>query len=166
MAKDSVLTKTLIKQAIRSEMDGYRFYAFLAEKTANEDVKRKLTNLAKDEVRHEALLLGIYKKLFREDVGEMPKKGLGVLSQFFDHPEHRKNMTEVQYIDLAIEAELAATRYYKEAAADAPDEDMKRVCREMAAEEFNHYELLQAEKEALGGKYYWFAYDDGSPLED
>jgi len=166
MAEDSALTKTLIIQAIRSEMDGYRFYTFLAEKTAKEDVKRKLTNLAKDEVRHEALLIGIYKKLYREDVGETPKKGLGVLSQFFDHPERREKMTEIQYIDLAIEAELAATQYYKEAAEDAPNDDMKNVCREMAAEEFSHYELLQAEKEALGGKYYWFAYDDGSPLED
>ena len=32
-------------------------------------------------------------------------------------------------------------------------------------EEYSHYESLQAEKSAIGGNYYWFGFDDASPLE-
>jgi rubrerythrin len=166
MAAKTASGQELLKQAIKSEIDGRRYYAYLAEKTTNTDARRKLTNLAKDESRHEAVLITIYRKIYGEEVGEIPKKGIGVLSKFFDHAEGKEGMTEVQYIALAIEAELAATNCYKEEAKTAPTEEIRKIFEGMAAEEFSHYELLQAEKSALSGGYYWFGYGDGAPLEE
>lgn len=166
MTSESGTAAELLKQAIRSEIDGYRFYTYLAEKTVNRDARRKLTTLATDEKRHEAALKGIYRKVYGEDASEIPEKGIGVLSEFFNRPEGREGMTEIQYIDMAIEAELVATRFYKEGADATPDEEIRKIYQGMAAEEFSHYESLQAEKAALGDNYYWFGFSDGSPMEE
>ena len=158
--------KTLLRQAIVAEIDGQRFYKFLAGKATHEEAIRKLTNLAEDEVRHEEALRKMYKKFFNQEVGELTEKGIGVLSDFFANNQDKQNLNEVQYIELAIQAELAATEFYKQGASFAPDDDTRKIFEGMASEEHLHYELLQAEKEALAGNYYWFSLDEGAPLED
>jgi rubrerythrin len=166
MADDTEKGKELLKQAVKSEIDGQRFYNFLADKTTNPDAKRKLTNLAGDEVRHEKALKDMYLKIYGEELTDIPKKGVGVLSKFFEHPEGHEKMNERQYIDMAIEAELAATNYYKEQSKTAPTEEFRQIYDSMAAEEYRHFELLQAEKDAISGNYYWFSFGDTSPMED
>ena len=164
MASDA-LSKEILKQAIVAEIDGQKFYKFLADRAQNPDAKRKLGNLAKDEVRHEALLMQVYKDIHGEEVKNLPKKGTGVLAEFFARSREKDNLSEMQYIDMAIEAELAATGYYKEAARAASGKDVQKICQMMADEEFRHYESLKAEKEALTGNYFWFGYDEGTPME-
>lgn len=165
MGHDTATAQDLLKQAIRSEIDGRRFYEFLAGKTTQPDARRKLTSLAKDERRHELALYRIYKKQYGEEATDIPERGVGALAEFFANPEGKEDRTEIQYIEMAIEAELAATNFYKEGAKNAPDEDIKAIYRKMAEEEYSHYESLQAEKSAMGGNYYWFGFDEASPLE-
>jgi len=166
MAQDIEKGRELMEQAIKSEVDGQRFYNYLADRTSNGDAKRKLKNLAADEVRHEKALREMYEKIYGSKLTELPQKGVGVLSQFFDNPEKHKDLSEVRYIDLAIEAELAATQYYKQQAKETDSDEFSLIYKSMAAEEFSHYELLKAEKDALGGNYYWFSFDSTSPMED
>jgi rubrerythrin len=166
MVEDVAKGQELLKQAVKSEIDGQRFYKYLAEKAENEEAKRKLENLAKDEVRHEKALRKIYKEIYGEKLVQIPEKGVGVLSKFFENPEGREDMSEIQYIDMAIEAELAATQYYKSEAKKAPTEEFRKIYEGMAGEEYSHFELLQAEKDALSGNYYWFSFGDTSPMED
>lgn len=165
MSPKEALSREVIKQAIVAEIDGQRFYTQLADRTNNEEAKRKLTNLAQDEMRHESILIEVYKKLHGEEVGDLPTEGISILSKFFRDNENKENLSEIQYIDLAIEAELAATKYYKEGAETAPTEDIKKLYENMAAEEYGHFESLQAEKDAISGNYYWFGYDDSAPME-
>lgn len=165
MGDTTETTMKLLKQAIRSEIDGRRFYEFLASKTKNPDAKRKLTTLASDEKRHESLLYRIYEKKFGKKVDEVPEEGVGVLSKFFANPEKYEGLGEVQYIDMAIEAELAATEYYKSEANNAPDEETKQIFVRMSEEEYSHFESLEAEKSAIGGNYYWFEFDETRPME-
>ncbi|MEZ5358367.1 MAG: ferritin family protein [Candidatus Zixiibacteriota bacterium] len=164
MSSDS-LSKDLIKQAIVAEIDGQKFYKMLVDKTKNPDARRKLQGLADDEVRHEQLLIKLYKDMHGEEVDQLPKQGVGVLSKFFAENRDKENLSEVQYIDLAIEAELAATNFYKDGVKNAPNEEVKKLCQGMANEEYRHFESLQAEKDAIAGNYFWFGYDDGAPME-
>lgn len=159
-------SKELLKKAIKGEQDGMKFYGGLAEKATNPEAKRKLFDLAKDEKRHEATLVKLYKNLHHEETGPLPKQGIGVLERYFGDSKGRDRQSEVQLIDMAIETELAVTKFYKDAAKTVDDEEFKKVCQELAEEEFAHFELLQAEKEALGGNYYWFGYGEGSPMEE
>lgn len=166
MAVNITSGKELLKRAIKGEKDGLKFYTLLANKTENRDAKRKLQKLADDEKRHEAVLIDIYKRMYNEEVGQLPKEGINALAKFFDAGKAKEKHTEMQFIDLAIEAELSATNFYKETAAHIEDGNLQKICEDLAEEEFGHYELLQAEKDAISGNYFWFGYDSGSPLED
>jgi rubrerythrin len=165
MTVDIESGKELLKRAIKGEVDGLRFYSYLAEKVDNKDARRKLTTLASDEKRHKAILTDIYRKLYKEEVGELPEQGINALAKFFDTKKAKGKTSEMEFIDLAIDAELAATKFYKEEAKRLEDSELKEIYVELSEEEFSHYESLMAEKEALSGNYHWFSLDEGAPME-
>ncbi|HOP08032.1 MAG TPA: ferritin family protein [candidate division Zixibacteria bacterium] len=156
----------LLKTAIKGEEDGYMFYDLLSRKSDNADARRKLENLRDDELGHKETLIEIYKNKIGGEIGELPEKGLTALAEVFrkGHLEDLKN--EREFINLAIEAELAATKFYEEQAKSAVFDEHKDVLLRMANEEHRHYELLMAEREAISGNYYWFGFDNSAPLED
>jgi len=157
---------TLLKSAIRGEVDGYTFYNHLAEKSSNEDAKRRLINLRDDERRHGAILTELYEKYVGGEIGKLPEKGVGPLAEIFDTGKISELKTEMEFINLAIEAELATTKFYKESAEAVEEEDIKEVMLKLSDEENGHYEILMAEKEALAGNYFWFSAGDTAPMED
>jgi len=156
----------ILKKAIKGEEDGLHFYSLLAERAQNPDARRKLEGLRDDETRHKATLIGIHRKLVGGEIGKLPAHGINALRKVFakGHLDTRK--TEMEFIILAIEAELAATKYYREQRDLVADPDFTAIFDQLADEEHGHFELLQAEKEALAGNYNWFAYGDASPMED
>ena len=154
-----------LKRAIKGEKDGYHFYNLLAEKATNAEAKKKLETLRDDEIRHEETLIGIYHKYIGDTIGELPPKGINALAEVFRKGEIENRRTEMEFINLAIEAELAATKYYREERDLIDDPTFKEIFDALAEEEHGHYELLMAEKEAIGGNYFWFEYGDSSPME-
>ena len=155
----------ILKKAIKGEEDGYFFYNLLSEKAVAPHAKKMLENLRDDEIRHKETLITIYKKHINKEVGELPEKGINVLAEVFrkGHLEDRK--TEMEFIELAIEAELAATKYYQEERNLIDDPEFQKIFDQMAEEEHGHYELLKAEREAITGSHHWFGYDNDSPME-
>ncbi len=155
----------ILKMAIKGEVDGYTFYDLLSKKATNKDAKRKLENLRNDEIRHKETLVGIFKKYIGDEIGELPPRGINALAEVFrrGHLEERKS--EMEFLSLAIEAEIAATKYYQEQRNLINDPTFQEIFDQLAGEENGHYELLMAEKEALAGNYYWFGYDESSPME-
>ncbi len=158
--------KELLKRAIKGEQDGLRFYAYVAEKATNPEARRKLTRLAEDETRHKRTLIEIFTSIYHEEVGELPNEGIGPLARVLDTSKVDELKTEMQFIDLAIKAELSTTNFYKDNIKTADTVELGNLYQSLADEEYGHFELLQAEKEALGGNYYWFAYDGTSPMEE
>lgn len=156
----------VLKTAIRAEEDGFRFYDLLVEKADNDDARRKLKRLRDDEMQHKKVLYEMYADLIGGEIGSLPKRGLSVLSEVFRKGQMRNLKTEQEYINLAIEAELAATRYYQDKLQACDDPAFRRVFDRLAAEEHGHYELLMAERESISGNYHWFSYGEGAPLED
>ena len=155
----------VLKKAIKSEEDGLTFYDLLSRKATNADAKRKLENLRDDEARHKKTLIDIFHKQVGGEVGSLPKEGLTPLAEVFRRGQLEERKTEIEFINLAIEAELAATKYYQQERNLFDDPKLRDVFDRLAEEEHSHYELLMAEREALGGNYYWFSYNDSSPME-
>ena len=155
----------VLKQAIKGEEDGYRFYHLLSEKATNAEARRKLEGLRDDEARHKAALIEMYRQHVGGDVGELPEKGIAALAEVFRSGRLDEKKTEMEFINLAIEAELAATRFYDAEKDKTDDTNLKSLLDQLAREEHGHYEILQAEKDALGGNYHWFGLGDGSPME-
>jgi rubrerythrin len=156
----------ILKKAIKGEEDGLHFYTLLAERASNAMAKAKLERLRDDEVRHKATLVGLYRQHVGGEIGKLPARGINALRKVFakGHLDQRK--TEMEFINLAIEAELAATKYYKDERRSVSDPVFQQIFDALADEEHLHYELLQAEKDALAGNYSWFGYGDAAPLED
>ena len=165
MAKSKDYIAETLKKAIKGEEDGYRFYDLLAQKASNPEAKKKLETLRDDEIRHKQTLLDIYHKHIGPEIGELPPKGINALAEVFRRGRLEERKTEMEFINLAIEAELAATRYYQDERDMVDDEEFRKIFDALAEEEHSHFELLQAEKDALGGNYYWFGYDEASPME-
>lgn len=167
MSSDDFKDKALLlKSAIKSEIDGFTFYDLLAKQAENVEAKRRLENLRNDEARHRATLIDIYKKEIGGDIGALPEKGVSPLEKAFVQGKLKKFNSEVEYINLAIEAELDAVKFYKEGAKVIGDEGFKKILLKMSEEENSHYEILMAEREALSGNYFWFSSDGTSPMED
>jgi rubrerythrin len=166
MTKIKLSGQELLKRAIKGEQDGLRFYTYVAGKATNPEAKRKLTRLAEDETRHEKTLVDIFRSVYGEEVGELPAEGINALARFLDTSRIKELKTEMQFIDLAIQAELSATNFYKENIPTAESAELKKLFQSLADEEYRHFELLQAEKDALSGNYYWFGYDGSSPMEE
>ena len=165
MALDKQHIADALKRAIRGEKDGYKFYNIMADKAVNPDAKRKLENLRDDEVQHEKVLRDLFRKYVGVEVGELPEHGLSALTEVFRKGQVESLKTEMQFLNLAIEAELAATKFYEEERDLTDDDQFREIFDRLAHEEHGHYELLQAEKEALSGNYSWFSIDGTSPME-
>ena len=156
----------ILKKAIKGEEDGYYFYNILAGKAKNAEAKRKLEGLRDDEIRHKETLVAIFEKYVGGDIGPLPEKGINALAEVFRKGHVMERHTEMEFLNLAIEAELAATKYYREERDLVDDPSFRKIFDDLADEEHHHFELLQAEKDALAGNYSWFGYDNGAPLED
>ena len=154
-----------LRRAIKGEEDGYYFYDLLSKKATNEEAKRKLANLRDDEIGHKKVLVDLYHQHIGPDVGELPEKGINALAEVFRRGRLEERKSEMEFINLAIEAELAATKYYQQERDLIDDDEFKAIFDRLAAEEHTHYELLMAEREALSGNYFWFDYDGASPME-
>ncbi|MCX6828579.1 MAG: ferritin family protein [candidate division Zixibacteria bacterium] len=167
MDKDVFKDKAaLLKNAIKGEEDGIAFYDLLADRAVNPEARRRLENLRDDEKRHKSLLTNLYRKYVGGEIGALPAQGIGPLAKAFDKGKLKIFKSEMEYISLAIETELAATRFYKEGKEAIGEKEFAEILHQLSEEENSHYEILMAEKEAMAGNYHWFSSDFGAPMED
>jgi rubrerythrin len=167
MDKDIFKDKAaLLKNAIKGEEDGIAFYDLLADRAVNPEARRRLEQLRDDEKRHKSILINLYRKHVGGEVGPLPTQGTGPLAQAFDKGKLKIFKSEMEYINLAIETEIAVSRFYKEATATLGEKDFIQVLLQLSEEENSHYEILMAEREAMAGNYHWFSSDFGAPMED
>jgi rubrerythrin len=167
MDKDIFKDKAaLLRSAIKGEEDGIAFYDLLAERAVNLEARRRLENLRDDEKRHKSLLTNLYRKYVGGEIGALPAQGIGPLAKAFDKGKLKIFKSEMEYINLAIETEIAASRFYKEGTTAIGENDFAQILLQLSEEENSHYEVLMAEREAMAGNYHWFSSDFGAPMED
>ncbi|MBU0983746.1 MAG: ferritin family protein [candidate division Zixibacteria bacterium] len=154
-----------LKHAIRGEEEGFNYYNALSQATKNPDAKRKLEGLRDDEVRHKQTLMALYEKYVGGDMGPLPSDGVSALSKVLEGGRLKGLKSEMEFITLAIEVEIATMKFYQEKKTMIDDAEFGAILEKLAAEEQGHFELLQAEKDALGGNYGWFSYGDSAPME-
>jgi rubrerythrin len=166
MAKTKQQIATILKKAIKGEEDGYFFYNLLAKRATNAAARRKLEGLRDDEIRHKETLYKLYYKHVGGEIGRLPAKGINALAQVFKKGHLMELRSEMEYLNLAIEAELAATKYYREERELVDDAKFQKLFDKLSEEEHGHFELLQAEKDAISGNYHWFSIGTGAEMED
>ncbi len=155
----------ILKKAIKGEEDRYAFYRLLADQADDTNAKKILEKLCNDETRHKETLIELYKKYVSEELGALPDKGIDSLSEVIKKGHEVNKNTEIDLINLAIEAEIAATKYYQDQRNLIDNPVFREIFDKLAAEEHDHYEMLTAERNAISGNHHWFSYDHNSPME-
>ena len=154
-----------LKVAIKGEVDGFQFYQLLAERATNDEARRCLEELRDDESRHKDVLYDLYDQTVGGRPEQLPDQGISALARLFTRGRLDPKKTEMEIINMAIEAELAAVKFYQTAQEEYEDPQLLALFDQLADEEHSHFEILQAEKDAIGGNYHWFSADEGLPHE-
>ncbi len=146
--------------AIYNEQSAFDFYTKLSDTIKNPSGKEKFKFLAADEKRHRKLLEDHYQKVtggkeFPFDSGKVKAVNVDI----------RDNTTASEALDIGIKAENEAYRFYRKSAAETKDPEAKKMFLKLAEEEDRHYNILNAEKQALIGQFYWFTLDTPGMME-
>jgi rubrerythrin len=152
--------------ALVTEIHGRQFYENLAEKVSHPEVKMRISSLANDERRHQALIENFFRTLLNREPQMLPVKGVPDILKAIASLQINNKTQVLQVLDMAIEAEVTATKFYQHGASIATDPKVRQVFEEMEREEDSHFQYLVAEKAALSGDLYWFSIDDSAMMEE
>ncbi|UCG37812.1 MAG: ferritin family protein [bacterium] len=130
--------KTLL-EAIKREIEGREFYLALSKKVKNPLVRRKILNLAEDELEHRETLSRLYWAQTGTEPGDLARFGITV-----DVPD-MENMTLTDLLEMAMRTEKEASETYRKMANEAADERSAAFLEYLSEFEENHYETLAAE---------------------
>ncbi len=156
----------VLGMAVKTEIQGRKFYSMLSEKVIHPVVKKKIISLAEDEKRHERIMVDLYRKTLGKEPKDLPEKGIPDIVGAISAMKVDDKSQLLQVLDMAIEAELVAARFYQRGAALTQDLKTRRIFEQLEKEEDDHYNFLVAEKAALSGDMYWFSMGESSMMEE
>jgi rubrerythrin len=166
MEIEKLTMEEVLGMAVRTEIQGRKFYLELSEKVTNPNVKKKIISLAEDEKRHERIVCDFYRQILGKEPQNLPDKGVPDIVKAIRSMNINEKTDLMRILDMAIEAELLAAKFYDRGAKLTEDLKTSRVFEELAAEEDGHYNMLVAEKSALSGDLYWFSREDPNIMEE
>jgi rubrerythrin len=152
--------------AVKTEIQGWIFYSKLSEKVTHPEVKKKIISLAEDEKRHEKIMADLYRKTLGREPKDLPEKGIPDIVGAISAMTVSDRSQLLQVLDMAIEAELVAAKFYQRGATLAADPKTRSIFEQLEKEEDGHYNFLVAEKSALSGDLYWFSMGESSMMEE
>ncbi len=152
-----------IETAIYREIGARNFYRRISEEIKNSEGAEKFARLSEDEDGHRIKLESWFERLVgdsfsarNEKIEESEIKGIRLDEQ----------TGALEALNLAIEAEAKAREFYAERAKKTDIPELKKLFENLSEEEEGHFNLLEAERNAIIGGFYWFDLDSTSFLED
>jgi rubrerythrin len=161
MTKISKDIENVIRDAIKLEINGRKFFNHAAEVTHHPRGKKMFLHLAEEEVKH----LETFGKLFSEILGSTDWKreikpedvsGEAPLVEKLKESmrkEERKGETEA--LRIGMELEQNAIDFFQKAAEETDDPVARKMFLEISEEEKFHYDLLQAQYDSVTGSGFW-----------
>jgi rubrerythrin len=156
---------TVVDTARKTEMDGRKFYVQTAAGTENPLARRMFESLAAAEEHHLALIDKLAAGEF-----EAPA---------YDHDFYRNLTTlfsevggdvkplaastpdDIAALDIAIEMEDKSMAFYRKWAETGAEDQVRKFCARMYAEEEDHWRILQSTKDYLDSTGNWFMVQEG-----
>ncbi len=147
-------TVEILGLAIRSEEEAAEFYGNLAKKIPNEVVRVKYEALAKEEVSHRHMLVGLYRKVTGEDAPpRIPGKPLTAEGGGVSF--EASSIEEL--LRMAIEREREACAFYRVLAGKMTDANSRRIIERLADIERGHESMIAVELETYLLDKSWYA---------
>jgi glutamate synthase (NADPH) small chain len=141
----------IVQEAVQFEVDMYHFYRIASQKTKDETLRAVLQELFHKEEDHLKELEDKYHLHFGHDLRQLPEKDEKIVFGFIFHGIDFKD-TEghiLQVYSRAIAMERRTMNRFLHHADSLPPGPQKELYRELAAEEADHVNILETEREQL-----------------
>src|SRR3990172_4565709 len=156
----------IIHRGIFREKDAISAYIKFAKAVKDPKAKNVLINLADDEVGHlnklEKHLMNILKNKpwLYPKADEIEAVAAVFSSSAYPEKEIREKdlveVDEIKILNLAVDREIIANRYYLDLAAMTESPEAKEMFLALAKEEELHMKILKAEIDSIGQSGFWF----------
>jgi rubrerythrin len=156
----------IIHRGIYREKDAISTYIKFAKAVKDPKAKNVLVNLADDEVGHLNKLEKHLLNLLKGQPWLLPKaEEIDAVAAVFSasaYPdleirmEDLGKMDEIRILEIAVQREIVANRYYLDLAAKTKAPEAKEMFLSLAKEEELHMKILQAEIDSIGQNGFWF----------
>ena len=161
MKKVSKAVENAIREAIKLEINGRKFFLHAEEVTNHELGKKMFRRLADEEVKH----METFSQLFSQILGSRDwKKHIKKVELEGDSPlieqlkaavKREEGKGEIEAIRLGMDLEKNAIELFQKAADDVDDSVAKEIFQKIRDEEKFHYDLLQAQYDAVTHSGFW-----------
>jgi len=160
--QENTVALQALRQAIRLEQDGYKFYTEAAERTADPSGREMFHSLADDEKLHLRIVQDQYEALsagkgWVSFLEAMEIKPVGLDKPLFP-PEEEAIVPEASDTDallFALQIENESYELYRKAAAETTDPAGKAMYQFLASQERTHFEILMLNYEHLTSTGSW-----------
>lgn len=174
MTDDAAVALSVLRDAVRNELDGKTMYLQAAEQTTDNLGRSMFRSFAKEEEQHVHILQAQYAKV--SESGEwidleaareahrdpelilFPQEEGGVKEIVPD------GTSDLEALKIAMEFEQRAVRMYEKAAEDSRDPTSQAFFRELAEWEGTHYRILDNSREYLATKGEWYFQELEMPM--
>jgi rubrerythrin len=161
MTKISKDVENVIREAIKLEINGRKFFDHAAEVTHHPRGKKMFLHLAKEEVKH----LETFGKLFSEILGgtdwknEIKPEDISgeapLVEKLKESMKKEEGKGEIEALRIGMELEQEAIDFFRKAADETDDPVAEKMFLEISEEEKFHYDLLQAQYDSVTGSGFW-----------
>ncbi|HEX7401083.1 MAG TPA: ferritin family protein [candidate division Zixibacteria bacterium] len=154
----------IVQEAIRVENDGYQFYRLAEEKTKDAKGKEVFASLAQDETNHMRILKSLYQSVKekgefhfdeRKDIKHL-LEGTSESPIFSKEFKNRLNQAhfEMTALSIGILLEKNSIDFYKKAAQESKNKDVKMLFNYLAEWEGEHLRALVNQQKLLQQDYW------------
>ena len=150
-----------IKEAIRLEINGRKFFKHAADITEHEKGKKMFRFLADEEVKHMEVFAKMFSQILESEdwkqyVRDEELRGESPLvERLKDRMKNEERKGEVEALRVGMELEKNAIDFFSKASLGADDLTAKKIFREIGEEEKFHFDLLQAQYDSVTHSGFW-----------
>jgi rubrerythrin len=140
----SFTVREVLLAALKSEIDSRDLYRKLQKRVKNYVLKNKFGFLADEEEKHRVFFEQVYDRNFPGETISLPEKSPVPIP---DIRLKSENQPISEVLEMAMEAELKASEFYKSMIEIFSDEKIKRTLEYISTVELTHYKLLEVERD-------------------
>jgi rubrerythrin len=153
----------IIKEAIKLEINGRKFFQHAQEVSQNALGKKMFQKLADDESRHLKEFGDLFSEVLNSDdwkkYASQEEKGdsrlIEELKLRIKNHDREKGTSEIEALRIGMELERKAIDFFGKSAQESSDLKAGEICRKISEEEKFHYDLLQAQYDSVTNSGFW-----------
>ena len=174
MTKNTAAALSVLREAVRNELDGKDMYLQAAERTQDELGGAMFRSFAGEEEQHVHIIQVQYAEVNGSgewiDIEAARKEPRDPKLILFPQEEREvkefvpQGMSDLDALKLAMDFEKQAVRMYEQAADDTDDPVAQDFYRELAEWEGTHYRVLDNSRDYLATKGEWYFQELEMPM--